>query len=60
MPLEATPLDQLISRGKERVPLGRIGYPDDVAGLAAYLVSEDAAYMTGQGVAINGGAVLIP
>lgn len=60
MPLEATPLDQLIQRGKERVPLGRIGYPDDVAGLAAYLVSEDAAYMTGQGVAINGGAVLIP
>ena len=60
MPLEATPLDQLIQRGKERVPLGRIGYPEDVAGLAAYLVSEDAAYMTGQGVAINGGAVLIP
>lgn len=60
MPLEATPLDQLIARGKERVPLGRIGYPEDVAGLAAYLVSEDAAYMTGQGIAINGGAVLIP
>lgn len=60
MPLEATPLAQLISRGKERVPLGRIGYPEDVAGLAAYLVSPDAAYMTGQGVAINGGAVLLP
>jgi 2-hydroxycyclohexanecarboxyl-CoA dehydrogenase len=60
MPLEATPRDELIARGKERVPLGRIGYPDDVAGLAAYLVSADAAYMTGQGVAINGGAVLIP
>lgn len=60
MPLEATPLDQLIARGKERVPLGRIGYPDDVAGLAAYLVSPDAAYMTGQGIAINGGAVLLP
>jgi 2-hydroxycyclohexanecarboxyl-CoA dehydrogenase len=60
MPLEATPLDQLVARGKERVPLGRIGYPEDVAGLAAYLVSPDAAYMTGQGIAINGGAVLLP
>jgi NAD(P)-dependent dehydrogenase (short-subunit alcohol dehydrogenase family) len=60
MPLEATPLEQLLARGKERVPLGRIGYPEDVAGLAAYLVSEDAAYMTGQGIAINGGAVLLP
>jgi NAD(P)-dependent dehydrogenase (short-subunit alcohol dehydrogenase family) len=60
MPLEATPLDQLIARGKTRVPLGRIGYPEDVAGLAAFLVSPDAAYITGQGIAVNGGAVLLP
>jgi len=32
----------------------------DVAGLAAYLASADAAYMTGQGVAMNGGRVLVP
>jgi NAD(P)-dependent dehydrogenase (short-subunit alcohol dehydrogenase family) len=31
--------------------LGRIGYPEDAAGLAAFLASSDAAYMTGQGVA---------
>jgi 2-hydroxycyclohexanecarboxyl-CoA dehydrogenase len=58
-PLENTTPEELLSRGK-RVPLGRIGYPDDVAGLGAYLASADAAYMTGQGVAINGGQVMRP
>ena len=60
MPLAATPEAELHAQAKLHVPLGRIGYPNDVAGLAAYLVSADAAYMTGQGVAINGGAVLAP
>ena len=60
MPLAATPEAELHAHAKARNPLGRIGYPDDVAGLAAYLVSADAAYMTGQGVAINGGAVMVP
>jgi NAD(P)-dependent dehydrogenase (short-subunit alcohol dehydrogenase family) len=58
-PLENTTPEELLSRGK-KVPLGRIGYPDDVAGLGAYLASADAAYMTGQGVVINGGQVMRP
>jgi NAD(P)-dependent dehydrogenase (short-subunit alcohol dehydrogenase family) len=58
-PLENTTPEELIERGK-RIPLGRIGYPEDMAGLAAFLASADAAYMTGQGVAMNGGRVLIP
>ena len=59
-PLAATTPEELIERGKETIPLGRIGYPDDMAGLAAYLVSADASYMTGQGVAMNGGRLLVP
>lgn len=59
-PLAATTPEELLQRGRETIPLGRVGYPDDMAGLAAYLVSADAAYMTGQGVAMNGGRVLIP
>lgn len=59
-PLENTTPEELIERGKKRIPLGRIGYPEDMAGLAAFLVSADAAYMTGQGVAMNGGMVLVP
>jgi len=58
-PLENTTPEELIARGKS-IPLGRIGYPGDMAGLAAFLASADAAYMTGQGVAMNGGRVLIP
>jgi NAD(P)-dependent dehydrogenase (short-subunit alcohol dehydrogenase family) len=60
MPLAATPEDKLHENARTRVPLGRIGYPEDMAGLAAFLVSSDAAYMTGQGVAMNGGVVMIP
>ncbi len=60
MPLAATPEEKLHENAKTRVPLGRIGYPEDMAGLAAFLVSPDAAYMTGQGVAMNGGVVMVP
>ena len=60
MPLENSTAEEMHAHAKVRNPMGRVGYPDDVAGLAAYLVSADAAYMTGQGVAINGGAVMIP
>ena len=59
-PLENTTPEELLERGRATIPLGRVGYPDDMAGLAAYLVSADASYMTGQGVAMNGGRVLIP
>lgn len=37
------------------VPLGRLGTPDDVAGAVAYLVSEEAAFVTGQCLHVNGG-----
>jgi NAD(P)-dependent dehydrogenase (short-subunit alcohol dehydrogenase family) len=59
-PLENTTPEELIERGKATIPLGRLGYPEDMAGLAAFLASADAAYMTGQGVAMNGGRVLVP
>jgi 2-hydroxycyclohexanecarboxyl-CoA dehydrogenase len=37
------------------VPLGRIGVPDDYPGLVAFLVSDDAAFMTGQTISVSGG-----
>jgi 3-oxoacyl-[acyl-carrier protein] reductase len=39
----------------ERIPLGRFGAPEEVAELALFLVSDAAAYVTGQVVGINGG-----
>ena len=39
----------------ERIPVGRIGRPDDVAAAVAYLVSADASYITGACLDVNGG-----
>jgi 3-oxoacyl-[acyl-carrier protein] reductase len=39
----------------ERIPLGRLGTPEDVAGAVAFLASDEAAYITGQVLAVNGG-----
>ena len=42
----------------ERIPLGRAGAPEDVANLAAFLVSEQAAYITGQVINVDGGLAM--
>jgi len=39
----------------EKIPLGRLGKPDEVAGTVAYLVSDEGNYITGQVIDINGG-----
>ena len=43
-----------------RIPLGRIAQPEDIAAVVAFLLGDDAVYMTGQSVAVNGGAIMIP
>jgi NAD(P)-dependent dehydrogenase (short-subunit alcohol dehydrogenase family) len=48
----------LRARVERRIPLGRIGTVADVAGVVAFLCSPDAAYLTGQDVVVDGGAVL--
>ena len=42
-----------------RIPAGRLGETDDVAAAAVYLASEEAAYVTGQTLHINGGMAMI-
>ena len=40
---------------KKLIPLGRFGKPEEVAALTSFLASDDAAYITGQVISINGG-----
>ena len=39
----------------DQIPMGRMARPDEIAGLIAYLVSEEASYITGANLSINGG-----
>jgi acetoacetyl-CoA reductase len=41
-----------------QIPVGRLGDPDEVAALVAYLCSREAGFVTGANIAINGGQYL--
>jgi 3-oxoacyl-[acyl-carrier protein] reductase len=42
----------------EQIPLARIGRPEDVADVAAFLAGPEAAYITGQVLRVNGGMLM--
>lgn len=58
-PLGGMTRDELLARGKD-IPLGRIGHVDDMAGLVAFLLGPDAAYISGQSIAVNGASMAVP
>lgn len=47
--------EELIARFAERIPLGRVCEPHEVAAVIAFLASEDASFITGANVAVDGG-----
>ena len=51
----AIPKEILDAKIIPQIPVGRLGKPEEVAGLVAYLCSEEAAFVTGANIAINGG-----
>jgi acetoacetyl-CoA reductase len=51
----AIPKDILDSKIIPQIPIGRLGKPEEIAGLVAYLCSDEAAFVTGANIAINGG-----
>jgi glucose 1-dehydrogenase len=58
----ATPINKALLEDKPKlnallknIPLGRLGTPEDVAGMVAYLASDDASYVTGATFLIDGG-----
>ncbi|WP_159586688.1 SDR family NAD(P)-dependent oxidoreductase [Chelativorans xinjiangense] len=44
-----------VSRGVDKIPVGRLGKPAEIAALIRFLCSDDAAYLTGQTYLVNGG-----
>jgi NAD(P)-dependent dehydrogenase (short-subunit alcohol dehydrogenase family) len=46
---------EVLERLDENLPSGRMASPAEVAGLVAYLASEEAGYVTGEAIAIDGG-----
>ena len=60
----ATPINTSLLEDKPKldallanIPLGRLGTPEEVAGLAAFLASDEAAYITGSTYVIDGGLI---
>ena len=51
----AIPKEVLEGKIIPQIPMGRLGKPEEVAGLVAYLASDEAAFLTGANIAINGG-----
>ena len=59
-PLADSTLEELHALGRRVIPMGRIGQPEDLTGAVAFLLSDAAGFMTGQSIAVNGGAIMIP
>jgi len=51
--------EQIVSEAKKHIPAGSFGSPEDIAAAVLYLASDEASYMTGQTLHVNGGMAMI-
>ena len=52
--------EEMVERLRSTTPLGRLGEPEEMANVIAFLLSEESSYMTGSTVIASGGRILIP
>jgi len=57
-PILASIPDKVLESMRERVPLGRLGKPEDIANTYAFLASDEASYINGAVIEVSGGATL--
>jgi 3-oxoacyl-[acyl-carrier protein] reductase len=50
--------DEFKQAAVKQIPLGRVGSPDDAANAVAFLASDDASYITGHVLNVNGGMLM--
>jgi len=55
-----TPVDELFAEVAEKIPVRRLGEPEDVAKVAAFSLSDDAGYINGSSVMLEGGTLALP
>lgn len=55
---EGISFEEVRQRDLDTIPLGRIGQPEDIGAVVAFLASEDASYMTGQAINVTGGILM--
>lgn len=54
------PIDELYAEVAQKIPVRRLGTPEDVAKAAAFLLSDDAGYIAGTSVFLEGGTMALP
>jgi 3-oxoacyl-[acyl-carrier protein] reductase len=57
-PMHGRPRAETEARHSGRIPLGRVGVPEDISGLAVFLAGSGADYITGQIIHVNGGMLM--
>lgn len=51
--------ENILSHIVDQIPVGRLGYPNDIARAVAFLASDDAAFVTGSTLSVNGGQYMV-
>ena len=59
MPRQMNTDEEIIDRARRLVPLGRIGQPEDIAEVVAFLLNDRLTWMTGQTIWVNGGDLML-